>query len=317
MSATDRESRIYRITVLGSIVNMLLLAFKFIAGFIGHSGAMIADAAHSLSDFLTDLVVIVFVRISSKPADENHEYGHGKFETLATAIIGFALAAVGFMLGWGGLSKIISFARGEVLEQPGIIALVAAVVSVASKEWLFRATKKVAAAENSPALEANAWHHRSDALSSIGTTLGIGGAVILGRRWAVLDPVAAVIVSVLIVFTAFKLISESLGELLERSLPKDLEEKIKALVYEEEGVSDLHHFHSRKLGGRIAVEMHLRMRGDLPLYEAHLHAGNIEKRLRGAYGQDMHIMLHLEPEKSLLSSDYSSRSSSSAEDPSE
>ena len=194
----NRDKRIYKVTLTGGIVNMLLLVFKFVAGVLGTSAAMIADAVHSLSDFLTDIVVIAFVKLSSKPADQDHDYGHGKYETVASSIIGMALVVVAVLLGWGGVEKIIQVAKGEQLEQPGVIALVAAVLSVALKEWVFRITKKVALDVNSQALEANAWHHRSDAMSSVGTSIGIGGAVLLGKSWAVLDPIASVVVSIMI-----------------------------------------------------------------------------------------------------------------------
>ena len=215
----NRDKRIYKVTLTGGIVNMLLLVFKFVAGVLGNSAAMIADAVHSLSDFLTDIVVIAFVKLSSKPADQDHDYGHGKYETVASSIIGMALVVLAVLLGWGGVEKIIQVAKGEQLEQPGVIALVAAVLSVALKEWVFRITKKVALDVNSQALEANAWHHRSDAMSSVGTSIGIGGAVLLGKSWAVLDPIASVVVSIMILIAAFRLLRQASGELLEESLP--------------------------------------------------------------------------------------------------
>ena len=255
----EREKKIYKVTLMGSIVNVMLLAFKFIAGILGHSAAMIADAVHSLSDFLTDIVVLVFVKISSKPQDEDHDYGHGKYETLATAVIGIALLCVGVMIGKDAIHKIILVAGGGELPSPGWIALAAALLSIVSKE--------VASA----AVEANAWHHRSDALSSIGTAIGIGGAILLGSKWAILDPIAAVIVSIFIVITSFKLIGESMGELLEKSLPAETEDKIRRITLQEAEVSDIHNLRTRKLGNRIAIEMHLRMPGESSLEEAHAH----------------------------------------------
>lgn len=187
-----RDQRIYRVTLTGSIVNMVLLVIKFVAGILGNSAAMVADAVHSLSDFLTDIVVLAFVKLSSKPADNDHDYGHGKYETIATSIIGMALVVVAVMLGWNGVDKAILVIQGETLESPGLIALVAAIASILLKEWIFRVTRKVGREVHSQALEANAWHHRSDALSSIGTAVGIGGAVVLGNNWTILDPLAAV-----------------------------------------------------------------------------------------------------------------------------
>ena len=292
-----RDRRIYRITLAGSIVNIVLLVFKFIAGILGHSAAMIADAIHSLSDFLTDIIVIVFIRLSSKPADHDHDYGHGKYETLATSVIGMALAVVAVMLGWDGIEKIIYVMQGNQLESPGIIALWAAILSIVLKEWIFRATRKVAKEENSKALEANAWHHRSDALSSIGTAVGIGGAVMLGNNWAILDPIAAIVVCILIIVTAFKIIRQASGELLEESLPKDIEDRIEQIAYQDPLVSDIHKLHTRRIGNIIAIEMHLRMPSDVTLAESHIHANSIEKSLKHEFGNGTHIMLHIEPKK--------------------
>ncbi len=293
----SRDRRIYRITLTGSIVNILLLVFKFIAGILGNSTAMIADAIHSLSDFLTDIIVIVFVRLSSKPADHDHDYGHGKYETLATSVIGMALAVVAFMLGKDGIEKIIYALQGNQLESPGIIAFWAAILSIVLKEWIFRATRKVAKEENSKALEANAWHHRSDALSSIGTAVGIGGAVMLGSNWAILDPIAAIVVCILIIVTAFKIIRQASGELLEESLPKDIEDRIEQIAYQDPLVSDIHKLHTRRIGNIIAIEMHLRMPSDVTLAESHIHANSIEKSLKQEFGNGTHIMLHIEPTK--------------------
>ena len=293
----DRNRRIYRVTLLGSVVNMLLLVAKFVAGILGHSAAMIADAVHSLSDFVTDVIVLVFVRLSNKPADDDHAYGHGKYETIATSIIGIALLAVACMLGWEGLTKIYAFICGEQLQSPGHIALAAAIVSILSKEWVYRITRKVAFETESSALEANAWHHRSDALSSIGTAIGIGGAVLLGNSWAVLDPIAAVVVSVFIIKTAYMLIRKSSGELLEERLPSDTENLIRDIVYRTREVKDIHHLYTRRIGSTIAIEMHLRLPGDMPLAEAHRRASEIERNLRSEFGAGTHIMLHLEPIK--------------------
>ena len=292
-----RDQRIYRVTLTGSIVNMILLVLKFVAGILGHSAAMIADAVHSLSDFLTDIVVIVLVKLSSKPADKDHDYGHGKYETIATSIIGIALVVVAIMLGWNGAEKIIAVINGERIESPEMIALIAAVASILLKEWVFRITKKVALEVDSKALEANAWHHRSDAFSSIGTAVGIGGAVLLGNGWTVLDPIAAVIVSVLILITAFRLLRQASGELLEESLPKETEDKIEEIVYQDKLVSDIHNLHTRRIGSIIAIEMHLRLPGDISLEESHNHATVIERALRNEFGTGTHIMLHIEPVK--------------------
>ena len=295
----ERDKKVYRVTLLGSVVNLLLLVFKFVAGVLGHSAAMIADAVHSLSDFVTDLIVIVFVKISSKPEDADHAYGHGKYETLASCIIGLALIVVGVMMGYNAMVKIVDVVKnGTELASPGIIALAAAVLSIVLKEWMFHLTRKVAREVDSPAVEANAWHHRSDALSSVGTAIGIGGAVLLGSTWAVLDPIAALVVSVFIVVQAAKILSDAIGQLMEKSLPRDVEQRICEIVYEEEGTSDIHHLRTRKIGSQISIELHVRMNGYLTLREVHDKSIAIEKRLRAAFGDSTYINLHVEPLKS-------------------
>ena len=217
METKDREHRIYFVTLMGSVVNIVLLVFKFMAGILGGSAAMIADAVHSLSDFMTDIVVLLFVKISSKPEDKNHDYGHGKYETLATSMIGVALLCVGLYILYSGAYRTWTAFKGSPIEQPGIVALWAALFSIVMKEWTYRFTAKVGKEVESQAVVANAWHHRSDALSSIGTAVGIGGAIFLGKEWAVLDPIAAVVVSIFIIRTAAMLVSGALDELLERN----------------------------------------------------------------------------------------------------
>ena len=215
VASLSREKEIYKVTIVGSIVNFVLLAFKFVAGILGHSAAMLADAVHSLSDFVTDVIVLVFVRISNKPQDKDHDYGHGKYETLATAIIGILLLLVGFGILWNGAFSIWAFMKGEQLEAPGMVALIAALISILLKEILYQYTVIKGKNLNSQAVVANAWHHRSDAFSSIGTAIGIGGAILLGEHWRVLDPIAAVIVSFFIMKVAIQLLIPCVDELLE------------------------------------------------------------------------------------------------------
>lgn len=293
----SRERRIYQVTLMGSVVNMVLLLAKFATGIFCHSAAMIADAVHSLSDFLTDIVVMVMVRLSSKPADKDHDYGHGKYETIASSIVGMALMLVAILLAWNGIMKIIDAIHGKQLEVPGVLAFLAAIVSIVAKEIVFRLTRQTARAVKSQALEANAWHHRSDALSSIGTAIGIGGAIMLGQQWAVLDPIAAVVVSFMIFYAAFRILRQASGELLEESLPESVEQKICDIVYRDPLASDIHQLYTRRIGNNIAIEMHLRLPGDLKLSDAHQHASSIERAIRAEFGADTHIMLHIEPTK--------------------
>lgn len=292
-----REKGIYKVTIVGSIVNFLLVIFKFFAGIVGHSAAMLADAVHSLSDFVTDIIVIVFVRISSKPEDEDHDYGHGKYETLATAIIGIILLLVGFGIFWNGATSIYHFLNGASLPEPGMLALIAALISIASKEILYQYTVFQAKKLNSQAVVANAWHHRSDALSSVGTAIGIGGAILLGDRWRVLDPAAAVVVSFFIMKVAVQLLIPCVEELLEKSLPAEVEDKIQETILSFPEVSSPHHLRTRRIGSYYAIEVHIRMNGKIPLEDAHRTATAIENKLREQFGRGTHIGIHLEPEK--------------------
>ena len=292
-----REKDIYRVTVVGSVVNFLLLVFKFFAGIVGHSAAMLADAVHSLSDFITDIIVIVFVRISAKPEDEGHDYGHGKYETLATAIIGIFLLFVGFGIFWNGASSIYRFLQGGSLQEPGILALVAALVSIVFKEVLYQYTVFKGRKLNSQAVVANAWHHRSDAFSSIGTAAGIGGAILLGDHWRVLDPVAAVIVSFFIMKVAVQLLIPCVDELLEKSLPAEVEDEILKTILSFPGISSPHHLRTRRIGSYCAIEVHVRMDGSISLEEAHETATAVENKLKRQFGKGTLVSIHVEPVK--------------------
>lgn len=297
MKLTEREKAIYQVTWAGSFVNFLLVVFKFIAGILGHSAAMIADAVHSLSDFATDIVVLIFTRISNKPQDKNHDYGHGKYETLATAIIGIVLFAVGAGICWNGLRAIQTVWQGGRLPVPGMLAFAGAIISIVSKELIYRYTIHVGRKINSSAVIANAWHHRSDAFSSIGTAMGIGGAIALGESWSVLDPMAAVIVSFFIMKVSVQLLKPCVDELTEKSLPDEIEKEICLIAENPPGVSAIHNLRTRRIGNHYAIEMHVRMDGHLTLYEAHAKASVIENKLKEKYGNETHVGIHVEPVK--------------------
>ena len=294
---SKREKEIFKVTWIGSIVNFLLLVFKFVAGIVGHSAAMVADAVHSLSDFVTDIIVIVFVRISGKPEDEGHDYGHGKYETLATAIIGLILFLVGIGILFNGAKSVIASIGGETLAAPSMLALVAAGLSILLKELVYRYTIYESKRLNSQAMVANAWHHRSDAFSSIGTLVGIGGAICLGERWRILDPLAAIVVSIFIMRVAVQLLKPCVDELLEHSLPAETENRILEIIRSFPEVSEPHHLRTRRIGNHLAIEVHIRMNGNTPLVEAHALASQIEQKLKDEYGVETHIGIHMEPLK--------------------
>ena len=282
-------------TLIGGAVNVLLLLVKFVAGIVGHSAAMVADAVHSLSDFLTDIVVLMFVRISGKPKDKSHDYGHGKYETLAMTIIGLALLAVAIGILYSGITKIIDWANGEDLVAPDLLALWAALLSIVTKEGVYRYSIMKAHQLNSQAVEANAWHHRSDALSSIGTAIGIGGAIFLGHRWAVLDPLASTIVGFFIVKVSVDLLRNGIGDLMEQSLPDAVEEEILGLVASLPDVESPHDLRTRRIGNHYAIEMHILTDGDITLREAHDKASEVENLLREKYGEETHVVVHVDP----------------------
>ena len=292
-----REKEIYKVTLVGSAGNVALLTFKFIAGVMGHSSAMIADAVHSLSDFVTDVVVLVFVNISAKPQDQSHDYGHGKFETIATFLIGLALVAAATGIVVSGILKLTAWWGGDELEAPGWIALWAALLSIAIKELLYQYTARKGRQLDSQVMIANAWHHRSDALSSIGTAIGIGGAIWLGQRWTVLDPLASIIVGLMLVRVAWQLLKSSIGELTECSLPAETEQEIMQIIQSFPDVQEPHNLRTRHIGNRIAIEAHVRMDGQLPLQTVHERATTIERKLKERFGATTHITLHMEPIK--------------------
>lgn len=290
-----REKDIYKVTLIGSAVNAVLIVLKFVAGSIGKSSALIADAVHSLSDFISDVIVLIFVKIAGKPRDKTHNYGHGKFETFATVIIGLLLALAGIGLMINGIEQVIASLNGEELPRPTMIALVIALVSILAKEWLYRYTVSCGKRLNSQAVVANAWHHRSDAISSLGTLAGIAGAMFLGERWRILDPIAAIVVSLLIIKSGYNIMRPAIRELLEASLPEDQEREILRLVTSIPGIKYVHNLRTRRIGNNIAVDMHAKMDGNQSLAEAHAKATEAENAIKAAFGDKSLINIHMEP----------------------
>ena len=293
----DREKQIYKVTLVGSASNVLLVIVKFIAGILGHSSAMVADAVHSLSDFLTDVVVLVFVGVSARPQDTSHDYGHGKFETLATLFISLALAGAAIGIIVSGALKFAAWLEGAELPAPGKLALWVAILSIIVKELMFQYTARNGRRLESSALTANAWHHRSDALSSIGTAIGIGGAVLLGGRWTVLDPLASIVVGAMLLGVAWKILRPSMGELTDASLPEETETEIMDILCSNPGVTEPHNLRTRRIGNRVAIEAHIRLDGAMSLNKAHERTSEIEKQLKDRFGPETIVTLHMEPVK--------------------
>ncbi len=293
----ERVKEIAKVTLKGSIVNLLLVCVKVAAGVAGHSAAMVSDAVHSLSDLLTDFVVLAFVRVSGRPKDASHDYGHGKFETMASLLIGIFLAAAAIGIVVSGAVKLSSWLQGEDIPAPGRMALWAALLSIAAKELLFRYTDAQGRKLDSPALRANAWHHRSDALSSIGAAIGIAGALLLGDRWTVLDPLASIVIGAMLVKVAWDLLGPSFGELTDSSLPAETEQEIIRMIRDIPGIFEPHNLRTRRIGRLIAAEVHIRLDGSQSLSEAHEKASEVERRFKERFGRESHIIVHMEPLK--------------------
>ena len=292
----ERAAITAKVTWTGVAVNCVLSAGKIIAGVIGRSGAMIADGIHSISDFITDFIILFFLKLASKEHDIDHRYGHGKFETFATFLVSVILLAVGVMLAKEGIEKIIFWAKGGELERPGLIAAIAALISIISKEWLFRYTYRKGKEISNDAVIANAWHHRSDAFSSIGVLVGILGAIFLGERWAVLDPVACVVVSVFVFIAAIKILIPAINELVDHCLPDNEEKLITDTILNVDGVRGMHHLRTRKSGNLRIMDVHIKVDPDITVDAGHDIATAVENALDDAFDH-IPIMksIHIEP----------------------
>lgn len=286
-----------RVTWVGFAVNALLAALKIAAGIIGRSSAMVADGVHSLSDFVTDVIVIVFIGVSRRKANNDYQYGYGKYETFATLLIGVALGVVAIALFCDGLMAVLGWLDGETPEEPRQIALWMAVVSIAAKEWLFRYTRRWGRLIGSAAVSANAWHHRSDAYSSLATLAGVAGAMFLGAQWRVLDPAAAMLVSVFIAISSADIARPAVKELLEVSLPPETAAPIRDIIRNTPGVITYHHFRSRRNGPRTIIDVHIKVDPDITVAHGHAIATEVEHQLKQQYGPSMITNIHTEPYK--------------------
>ena len=292
----DNEvSIIRRITWIGFYVNAVLMAIKIVTGLYGHSEALVADGVHSMSDFATDLIVLCFVAIAYKSADSAHPYGHGKFETLASLIIGVSLIAVAAGIGLKGIDSIIDAMAGNILPRPDLSVVIVAVVSIAAKEILYRITANIGRRIGSSLLLANAWHHRTDAYSSVATVIGASAAFFLGQQWRVLDPIASVFISVFIGVSAFKIIYPALNELLEKSLPETQVIKINETMSGVPGVISHHRLRTRRNGRSAIIDVHIKVNPDITVTEGHNIASEVENRLNQLLGMGVIVYVHVEP----------------------
>ena len=288
-----------RVTWVGFWSNLGLSAAKIVAGVFGHSGAMIADGIHSLSDLASDLVVLVMVGISHKRPDREHPFGHGKYETLATLMLAALLIMVAGGIFWEGFTKVISSSKGTLLSQPGWEALAVCIASIACKEWLYQYTRRVGERIHSEAIVANAWHHRSDAFSSIATLAGVAGAIFLGPGWRILDPFAAMVVAVFIAIVGIRLVISAFRELTGVALDNITIDEIKRSISSTAGVLTFHHLRTAKSGGDCIVEVHLKVDPDISVWDAHAIATAVEKNIKANLrdANAVYVNTHIEPYK--------------------
>lgn len=292
----DREHTISKVTVYGALANLGLSALKMIAGLVGKSSAMVADAVHSLSDLVSDLVILVMVKLSAKERDKSHDYGHGKYETLATLFVSLLLVVVGARILAESFGRIRAVMAGTEIGTPKLIALWAALVSILVKEGLYQWTARVGRRVNSQAMVANAWHHRSDALSSVGAALGISGAIFIGGKWAILDPIVGCVISIVILVVAVKMVVPALGELAEASLPDEVEDRILQIIESVPGVGNAHELKTRKTGPDIVVDAHIVVDPEMTVLAAHGITELVENALRDEFGKGTQVSIHVEPD---------------------
>ena len=283
-----------RCTLVGMACDISLSALKIAAGIFGRSSAILADGIHSISDTVTDTLVYAMVRLSGKGTDERYRYGRGKYETLAAFLISIILVIVAFGLMIDGVKDVWAALNGTTLERPHNIALIVAIIAIMVKEGLYHYTRLVGKKTCSSALKAYAWHHRADALSTVATLLGVAGAMFLGERWRVLDPLAAIAVSVLILVMAYRLGKPAVEELLEASLPKEEQDKIAEIVTNTDGVKAFHNLRTRRNGNLRVVDLHIKVEGDMSVSRSHDITRDIERRLSEQLGEVM-ANIHVEP----------------------
>lgn len=287
----NEEKIVKQISSVGIAGNVALSAFKLFAGIYGHSGAMVSDAVHSLSDVFATLIAFIGVRLSKKSADDDHPYGHERFECVASLLLGTVLLLTGLAIGKSGLGNILS---GDYtsLAVPGAVALVAAVVSIVVKEAMFWYTRYYAKLLNSSAFMADAWHHRSDAFSSIGSLIGIGGSML---GFHVLDPLASVIICVCILKVAVDIIKDSVRKMLDTSCGENYDNTLKNYIAAQDGVKSVDSLHSRMFGNKVYIDLEISVDRDLPLHEAHDIADRVHDNVEKNFSNIKHIMIHVNP----------------------
>jgi len=279
-----------KVTVIGAIVNIVLSALKIVFGWLGQSHALVADGIHSLSDLLTDALVYFAAHQGAKEADEKHPYGHARFETLATIILGIVLIAVAGAIVWDAIQRVLV---DDVLMKPSWIVLVIAGLSIIFKEGLFWLTLKVANKTNSPLMKANAWHHRSDAISSLVVLIGVA-IEMMGYHY--FDALAALIVGLMVAKMGFSLVNDASKELVDTALEPELIEQVKAIILGVSGVRELHFLRTRRMGGQALVDVHIMVEPKISVSEGHLISEKVRVALIGKLDNLSEVMVHIDPE---------------------
>ncbi len=287
----DETAVIRKLSLVGIIGNVFLSAFKFIAGIMGNSSAMVSDAVHSLSDVFATFIAFLGVRFGRREADASHPYGHERIESLAAIVLGLILLVTGIGIGWVGIEKILA-GNYESLPIPGMIALVAAIVSIAVKEAMFWYTRHWARVIRSSAFEADAWHHRSDAMSSIGALIGVGGSML---GYPVLDPIASVVICLFILKQGISIIYDALKKMLDTSCGEQFEKEICQLVDAESQVERIDMLRTRMFGDKVYIDMEIAINGSMQLTDAHAIAERVHDDIEHAFPEVKHVMIHVNP----------------------
>jgi len=296
----SREAYVRKVTWIGLLINIGLSGLKFAAGYFGRSQALIADAIHSLTDTVTDVAVIAGSHYWSRPPDECHPYGHRRLETLVTALIGIILAAAGIGIGWEAISTLHTMHASP----PGWIAFYAATASIVTKEILYRWTAAVGKKIKSPALAANAWHHRTDAISSVPVLIAVGGALIF-PSWSFLDHVGAAIVSVFILHAAMKIIWPAVSELVDAGAPEEIQKKIAEIACNTDGVREVHAVRSRYISSSIQIDMHIVVDGNISVREGHTIADSVENSIISGIPEVLDVVVHVDPSQASSENQFS------------
>lgn len=303
MSNTPEKSAKYivtslrHVTMVGFWINAALVILKLFFGYWGHSDALVADGYHSVSDFLTDFLVLFFIGIAYKKADNRHPYGHGKFETIGSVGISIILIIVAIFIGYEGFKTIIDSFEGVKIPRPDVWTIVVAAISILAKEFCYRYTIAYGRKYNSSSIIANAWHHRTDALSSIATLVGVSISFFLGEAWRILDPIASVIIAGFILWSAIKIAMPSIDELLENSVPEEEVQNIRNIISEVKGVENVHNLRCRYNGHSMIIDVNIHVDPDITVKEGHEIATAVEENLKGNFGNDLIIYIHVEPEE--------------------